>query len=88
METGVMKYVSTKELDRGAATLVASAQQEPVTIRDDERDVAVLLSAEDYRKMSRQQADDFNRFCDMIGERAAARGLTEEKLAELLAEDG
>jgi PHD/YefM family antitoxin component YafN of YafNO toxin-antitoxin module len=83
-----MKYVSTKELDQGAATLVASAQHEPVTIRDDGRDVAVLLSAADYQKLTSQQVDDFNRFCDMIGERAAARGLTEQKLAQLLAEDG
>ena len=71
-----MKYVSTKELDRGAAALVASAQHQPATIRDGEQDVAVLLSAETYRKMNSQQIDDFNRFCDLIGERAAARGLT------------
>ena len=82
-----MKYVSTKALGRGAATLVASAQQESVTIRDDERDVAVLLSAEDYRKLTRREAvEDFNRYCDMIGERAAARGLKEAKLAKVLAD--
>lgn len=43
----IMKYVSTKELGRGTATLVASTEQEPVTIHDDERDVAALLSAEE-----------------------------------------
>jgi PHD/YefM family antitoxin component YafN of YafNO toxin-antitoxin module len=55
-KSAIMKYVSTKKLRRGAATLMASAQQEPVTIRDDERDVAVLLSAEDYRKLTRREA--------------------------------
>ena len=83
-----MKYVLTKELDRGAATLVASAQQEPVTIRDNERDVAVLLSAEAYRKLARREAvDELKILCDRVSARAAEQGLTDEKLAELLAEN-
>jgi hypothetical protein len=32
--------------------------------------------------------DEFQRFCDRIGERAAAHGMTEEKLTEILAEEG
>lgn len=83
-----MKYVSKKALGRGAATLVASAQQEPVTIRDDERDVAVLLSAEAYRTLTRREAvEELKSLCARVGAQAAAQGLTDEKLAELLAED-
>ena len=83
-----MKYVSTTELDRGAATLVASAQQEPLTIREGERDVAVLLSAEAYRKLARREAvEELKILCDRVGARAAEQGLTDEKLAELLVED-
>ena len=83
-----MRYVSTKELGQAAASLVDSARLEPVTIRDEERDVAVLVSADEYRKLTRREAvAELNEFCDRIGARAAARGLTEEKLAELLAKD-
>lgn len=83
-----MKYVSTKELGRGVATLIASAQQEPVTICDDERDVAVLLSAEDYRKLTRREAvEELKSLCARAGARVAVQGLTDEKLAELLAQD-
>jgi hypothetical protein len=31
---------------------------------------------------------EFERFCDRISERAAARRLTEERLAEILADEG
>lgn len=82
-----MRYVSTSELQEQFTNLIDSAQREPVTIRRDQTDVAVLLSAEDYRKLTLDKVEEFNRFCDMIGKRVAARGLTDEKLAELLAED-
>jgi hypothetical protein len=31
--------------------------------------------------------EEFQRFCDRIGEQAKARGLTEEKLGEILASE-
>jgi hypothetical protein len=31
---------------------------------------------------------DFERFCDRVAERAAARGLTEDKLTEILGDEG
>lgn len=71
------------------------AQREPVTIRRQKRDVAVVLSAEqvvlsaaDYARPTRANVDAFDRFCDEVGARAEARGLTEDKLSELLAGDG
>ena len=50
--------------------------------------VAVILSAEEYERLSALNRDEFERFCDRVAERAAARGMTEEKLAEMLADDG
>jgi hypothetical protein len=46
--------------------------------------LAVVLSMAEHEKLSGLSVREFQRFCDMISERAAARGLTEEKLAELL----
>ncbi len=51
-------------------------------------DPAVVLSPQEYDKLTRLNVEEFRRFCDEVGARAAARGLSEEKLAELLAEHG
>jgi prevent-host-death family protein len=79
-----MRHVSATEAKQGFAEMLDAAQREPVTIRRQKRDVAVLLSAAEYAKLTRLNIEELQRFCDMINERAAARGLTEEKLAELL----
>ena len=41
----------------------------------------------DHEELTRQNVEAFQRFCDEVGERAAERGLTEEKIARLLADD-
>ena len=43
------------------------------------------LSPYDYDRLRALDTDEFQRFCDRIAEQAAARGLTEDKLAEILA---
>jgi prevent-host-death family protein len=82
-----MRYVSATEAKQRLAALLDAAQREPVVIRRHERDVAVILSAEEYDRLRALNAAEFQRFCDGVAERAAARGLTEEKLAEILADD-
>ena len=56
-------------------------------IRRQNRDVAALLSPQEYDRLRALITDEFQRFCDRIGERAAARGMTEEKLAEILVDE-
>jgi antitoxin Phd len=77
-------YISAAEADWGLTMVLDMAQREPVVIRRQDQDVPVLLSMAEYEKLRRLNVEEFQRFCD-IGEHAAARGLTEEKLAELLA---
>src|SRR4051794_20669734 len=45
------------------------------------------LSAADREGLSRINVDAFQRFCDEAGERAAELGLSEAKVARLLADD-
>ena len=45
------------------------------------------LKSSDREDLARQNVEAFQRFCDEVGERAAERGLTEEKIARLLADD-
>lgn len=81
-----MRYVSASEAKQGFAAMLDAAQREPVVIRRQKRDVAVLMSVADYERLTRLNVEEFQRYCDRIGERAAGRGLDEEKLAELLAD--
>jgi prevent-host-death family protein len=79
--------VSATEAKKRLAALVDAAQREPGMIRRQNREVAVLLSPQEYDRLRALNTDEFQRFCDRIGERAAARGMTEEKLAEILVDE-
>ena len=80
-----MRYVSATEAKQALAAVLDAAQREPVVIQRQQRDVAVVLSMEEYERLIAANVETFQRFCDRIGEQAKARGLTEEKLAETLA---
>lgn len=83
-----MRSVSATEAKQRFAALPDAAQRAPVMIRRQKRDVAVLLSAEEYDRLRALNVEEFERFCDRIGQRAARRGLTEEALAAILEDDG
>ena len=82
-----MRYVSATEAKQALAAVLDAAQREPVVIRRQQREVAVILSMQEYERLTALNIEEFQRFCDRIGEQAKERGLTEEKLSELLASD-
>jgi prevent-host-death family protein len=82
-----MRHVSATEAKQALAAVLDAAQREPVVIRRQQRAVAVVLSMQEYERLTALNVEEFQRFCDRIGEQAKARGLTEEKLAEILASD-
>ncbi len=45
-----MQYVSATDPKQKLAALIDAAQREPVVIRRQKRDVAVLLSAQEYER--------------------------------------
>lgn len=79
-----MKTVSANDPTQSLARALEAARREPVVIQQDRRDVAVLMSIDEYEKLTRARIQDFQQYCDRVAEKAAARGLTEAKLAELL----
>ena len=79
-----MQYVSATQAKQRLAALLDAAQSEPIVIRRQNREVAVVLSPKEYRRLRALNIDEFQRFCDQIGARAKARGLTEKKLNEIL----
>ena len=82
-----MRYVSATDAKQRLAALLDAAQREPVVIRRQKRDVAVLLSPQEYDRLRALNAAEFQRFCDRVAKNAAARGLTGKKLARILADD-
>ena len=78
-----MRYVSATDAKQRPVALFDAAQREPVMIRRQNRDVAVIRSLREYDWLRALNTDEFQRFCD----RAAARGMTEEKLGEILADE-
>ena len=82
-----MRVVSATAAKQKFAEMLDTVQREPVVIRRHERDVAVVISMDDYERLRRAHVDDFNAFCDRVGAEAEARGMTEEILAELLRDE-
>ena len=82
-----MLRISATEAKQRLAAVLDAAQREPVVIRRQNRDVAVVLSMEDYERMRGANVAEFQRYSDEIARRAAARGLSEDKLAEILTDD-
>ncbi|MFN0315298.1 MAG: type II toxin-antitoxin system Phd/YefM family antitoxin [Burkholderiales bacterium] len=82
-----MRTVTATEAKQRFAAMLDAAQRGPVEIRRQDRPSVVLMSAEEYDRLRGLAVSDFQRFCDRVGEKAKARGLTEKKLAAILASD-
>lgn len=82
-----MRHVSATDAKQRLAALLDAAQREPVVIRRQKRDVAVLLSTHEYDRLRALNVEEFEQFCDRVASQAAARGLTEGKLARLLTDE-
>lgn len=82
-----MKRVPATEAKNRLGAILDDAQREPVVIRRQDRDIAVVLSMADYERL---RSGNIRAFLDLrrqIADEAALNGLTEESLNELLAGD-
>ena len=76
--------MSATDAKQRLAALLDAAQREPILIRRQNRDVAVIMSAEEYERIRGARDDDFEKFCDRVGAEAVKRGLNEKVLADIL----
>jgi prevent-host-death family protein len=79
-----MRTVSATDAKQRLAALLDAAQREPVLIRRQNRDVAVIMSVDEYDRIRGATVDELDRLCERVSKQGAARGLTDELLAELL----
>ena len=82
-----MKTYSANEAKTRFGEFIDEAQRQPVRVMRHDRVVGVMVSAQDYEDMRAFYADRLRQTMDRTADAAAANGLTEEKLAELLANE-
>lgn len=79
-----MRSMTVKEARDSFDSMLETAKREGVVLRDGKVDAAVVVSAEEYARLRQSRADGLLKAMDKLAAEAAANGLTEEKLAELL----
>lgn len=60
-----MAIVSATHAKQNFAAMLDKSQREPVRIQRHERDVAVLVSAEEYQRLHRDPWAEFNRLSQL-----------------------
>jgi prevent-host-death family protein len=81
---GHMKIVSATDAKQRLGSVLDSAQREPVMIRRQNRDVAVIISVEQYELIRRNKIKELHRLINRIGTQAKARGMTQQVLTNIL----
>lgn len=81
-----MQILSETDVKQGFGAALDAAQRGPVVIQTQDRDVAVLLSVQDYEKLCGRRAEVFDRLTESMAAKAAARGLTDETFARLMSD--
>jgi PHD/YefM family antitoxin component YafN of YafNO toxin-antitoxin module len=79
-----MRSMTVKEARESFDRVLEAARHEGVVLRDDEADVAAIVPAEEYTRFRQWRVDGLRAAMDRVAAEAAANGLTEERLAELL----
>lgn len=83
-----MKTVTATEAKNRLGAILDDAQREPVIIQRQDRDVAVVLSMAQFERMRSGNIRAFLEARNEVADEARRNGLTEEKLAALLNDEG
>jgi len=82
-----MHTVTVSEARRGLADVIKAVRREPIVIQRQKRDVAVVMSMQEYERLARLNVAEFQRFCDRVGGNAADARMTEAVMRELLSRE-
>lgn len=82
-----MRSVTASEARQGLAEIIEAARREPIVIQRQKRDVAVVMSMDEYERLVNLNVAEFQRFCDRVGTKAEEAGMTEEVLEGLLSSE-
>ena len=82
-----MQIVSSSEARNNLSKIIDISQQEPVTIQKQGRNASVLISIDEYERLTNYSVAAFQALCDNIGSKAQAKGLTKKELDKLINKD-
>jgi prevent-host-death family protein len=82
-----MRTISSIDARTRFGQLLDAAECAPVTVTRKGRPAAVVMSVEDYERLRGAAWNRLSETMDTARTQAAARGLTDELLAELLADE-
>lgn len=82
-----MRTVSATDAKQSFAALLDTAQREPVVIRRHDRDIAVLMSADEYERLRDFYVRELEDLCNNVSAQAKARGMNEAVLEDLLRDE-
>ncbi len=80
-----MRRIAATEAKNRLGALIDDAQREPIIIRKQDRDVAVILSMAEFERMRSSNARAFIELRNEVAEAARGKGLTAKRLSQLLA---
>jgi hypothetical protein len=70
--------------DPGTLALLQYVEEQPVLLRRNSRDAAILISPSEYERRQAGEIIDFDAACQFLSQKVQRRGLTEEKLEQIL----
>jgi prevent-host-death family protein len=76
--------VTASEARQSLAEVLEASRREPVVIQRQKRDVAVVMSMDEYERLVHLNVAEFQRFSDRVGGKAKDAGMTEDVLQRLL----
>ena len=79
-----MRSMTMKEARDSFDRMLETAKREGVVLRDGKADIAMVLSPEEYARFRKWRAEGLLQAMNELAAEAAANGLSEEKLADLL----
>ena len=82
-----MKIVAATEAKNRLGAILDEAQREPIVIRRQDRDIAVVISFAEFERMRASNVNAFLEASKALAAEAKAKGLTAKKLASLLADE-
>lgn len=82
-----MKTITATEAKNRLGAILDDAQREPVVIRRQDRDIAVVISMAEFERIRTGNISAFLELRNEIAVEAAARELTNARLAKLLSGD-
>lgn len=82
-----MRTVTASEARQNLADILEAARREPVVIQRQKRNVAVVMSMDEYERLVNLNVAEFQRFSDRVGAKAQEAGMTEEVLQALLSSE-